>query len=189
MNNKSKKNEMPKCIGAANKIIDRVNAHNYWRATNGIPRLQMTGKRLQKLLYICQLVWLIDHDKSEMITDDFQAWPNGPVIPEIYNSFKVWQEGDMQPALEIVGRELTDEEADIINRVIDNTMDISTEAMIEYSHNTNPWKDVYNNTVIEYATITQQSIKNYIKELENQEIFFDFISNKRISLPKTKKLK
>lgn len=170
------KRKTPMCIAAANRIIDRTNAQNFWRFQNGEDRVSLTGKRLQKLLYLCQLLWYADHDESYMITEDFQAWPNGPVIPQIYDHFKVYQEGDMRPILISGHHTLTDEEADLIDKVVDNTINIPTEAIIDYTHSPgSPWAQFYDNTQREYNTIPKDCIRSYIRVQNNCNQLFDFI--------------
>ena len=166
------------CIAAANRIINRTNAQNEWRSTTGKSRVKLTGKRLQKLLYLCQLFWYIDHDESKMITEDFQAWPNGPVIPQIYNHFSVYQDGDMCPLLHLSNSTLSEEEASLINKVVDNTIDIPTEAIIDYTHLPNgPWAQVYSGNQGLYNTISKDSIKYYIRNPDHQTELFEFIQD------------
>ena len=167
---------MPMCIAAANRIINRTNAQNVWRYETGKPKVKLTGKRLQKILYLCQLFWYTDHDESQMITEDFQAWPNGPVIPEIYDHFSVYQDGDMYPLTYQGGHVLSEEEADLINIVVDNTIDIPTEAIIDYTHRPGgPWSMVYSNSNDRYKTISNDSIRTYIQNPKHQKELFDFI--------------
>lgn len=166
------------CIAAANRIINRTNAQNEWRSTNGQSRVKLTGKRLQKLLYLCQLFWYIDHEESRMITEDFQAWPNGPVIPQIYDHFSVYQDGDMCPLLTASSASLTPEEASLINKVVDNTIDIPTEAIIDYTHNPDgPWAQVYRDSQGVYRTISKESIKQFIRNQDHQNELFNFIQD------------
>ena len=172
------KREPPMCIAAANRIINRTNAQNEWRSAIGQPRVKLTGKRLQKLMYLCQLFWYIDHEESKMISEDFQAWPNGPVIPQIYDHFSVYQDGDMCPLLNLGSHSLSDEEATLINTVVDNTIDIPTEAIIDYTHwSDGPWAQVYRDSKGMYGTITKDSIKRYIRNQDHQNALFKFIQD------------
>lgn len=170
--------EMPMCIAAANRIINRTNAQNVWRVDLGKPRVKLTGKRLQKLLYLCQLFWFVDHEESRMITEDFEAWPNGPVIPEIYDFFSVYQDGDMSPLRNVGTYILTPEERDLINKVVDSTIDLPTEAIIDYTHLRNsPWDLVYRDGQGMYETIPKESIRLYINDSTHQKELIDFIRN------------
>ena len=151
---------------------------NEWRSAIGQPRVKLTGKRLQKLMYLCQLFWYIDHEESKMISEDFQAWPNGPVIPQIYDHFSVYQDGDMCPLLNLGNHSLSDEEATLINTVVDNTIDIPTEAIIDYTHRSDgPWAQVYRDSKGMYGTITKDSIKRYIRNQDHQNALFKFIQD------------
>lgn len=172
------KRDTPMCIAAANRIISRTNAQNAWRSEHEKSRVRLTGKRLQKLLYLCQLFWYIDHEESKMITEDFQAWPNGPVIPQIYDYFSVYQDGDMCPLQNVGTYSLTQEERTLINKVVDSTIDIPTESIIDYTHIPDgPWATVYKNGQGVYETISKESIKQYIKETPHQEELISFIRN------------
>ena len=172
-----KDRDMPRCYAAANRIINRTNAQNVWRYELGKPKVKLTGKRLQKILYLCQLFWYIDHKDTDMFEEDFVAWPNGPVIPEIYDFWSVWQEGDMYPC-PFVKNELSEEEANIINIVVDNTIDIPTEAIIDYTHTPFvPWEQVYKSDQRQYKVISKDRMKQYICTEEAQRELIDFIKN------------
>ena len=169
--------EVPRCYSAVNRIINRTNAQNAWRYELGKPKVKLTGKRVQKIIYLCQLFWFIDHEYSNMIPEDFVAWPNGPVIPEIYDYWMVYQDGDMCPC-PYVKYELTEEEAEIINIVVDNTIDIPTEAIIDYTHTPfGPWEQVYKNKQRLYGVISKDRIKQYICSETAQRELIDFIKN------------
>ena len=164
------------CLAAANKIISRTNAQNRWRSEHGRPRIALTGKRLQKILYLCQLFWYIDHDESKMITEDFQAWPNGPVIPQIYDYFSVYQDGDMCPLRNVKTSPLSDDERTLINKIVDSTIDTPTEAIIDYTHTKgSPWDLVYNGGQGAYGIIPKESIKQYIGNQEHRKELITFI--------------
>lgn len=53
--------------------------------------LEHTGKittmKLQKLVYYCQ-AWSLVWDEVPLFEEDFQAWANGPVCPELFERHK-----------------------------------------------------------------------------------------------------
>jgi len=177
--------EIPISTSAANRIINRTEAHNRWRVEElGKPKVKITTRRVQIILYLCQLFWYIDHEDSNMIPEDFVAWGNGPVIPEIYNELPVYQEGDV--FLKRCGKyTLTQEERDLINIVVDNTIDISTETIIDYIRSTNePWINAYRIRVSRISrgirqeeVISKESIKQFIRNETAKRELFDFIKN------------
>jgi uncharacterized phage-associated protein len=167
--------QMPVCIVAANQIINRTNAQNAWRYETGKPMVKLTGKRLQKLLYMCALFWYVDHDYCAMIPEDFVAWPNGPVIPEIYDYFAVYQDGDMCPIPGAI-YQLSEEETDLINRVVDNTIDIHTEAIIDFTQaNPGPWSFAYNGDKKEHNVIKKCNMRHYVRDELCQDELFNFV--------------
>ena len=169
--------EVPKCYSAVNRIINRTNAQNTWRYELGKPKVMLTGKRVQKIIYLCQLFWFIDHEESSMIPEDFVAWPTGPVIPEIYDYWYIYQDGDMCPC-PYVTYELSKEESDVINAIVDNTIDIPTEAIIDYIHTSlGPWKQIYRENQESYEIISKDRIKQYICSTDAQKELIDFIKN------------
>lgn len=169
--------EFPKCYSVVNRIINRTNAQNVWRYELGKPRVELTAKRVQKIIYLCQLFWFIDHEESSMIPEDFVAWPNGPVIPEIYDYWYVYQDGDMCPC-PYVKDELSKEESDIINVIVDNTIEIPTEAIIDYTHTSfGPWEQVYKSNQKSYGVISKDRIKQYICSEDAQRELINFIKN------------
>lgn len=95
-------------------------------------KIRLTGKRVQRLLYLCKLLWLADHDTCEMIPEDFVAWPTGAVIPKLYDYISVYQDGDMCPLRVETTKSLTEEEEYLINAVVDNTVYKSTESIISF---------------------------------------------------------
>ena len=168
--------KIPICISAANRIIKRTNAHNIWRARElGKPIIKLTTKRVQKILYLCQLFWYIDHEKSNMIPEDFIAWPQGPILPEIYDYWAVINEGGMC-SFPYENYTLNEEEIDLINRVVDNTVDIDTEEIIDYIQLTHePWINAYENKENGQGIISKESIKEYVRQEEVQRELVDFI--------------
>lgn len=46
----------------------------------------VTNKKLQKLMYYVE-AWNLVHLDS-LISEDFQAWVHGPVVPEVYHQYK-----------------------------------------------------------------------------------------------------
>ena len=45
---------------------------------------QLPTMKLQKLVYYCQ-AWSLAWDDVPLFDEDFQAWANGPVCPELFN--------------------------------------------------------------------------------------------------------
>jgi uncharacterized phage-associated protein len=62
----------------------------------------MSTMKLHKLLYYCQVYCLVTQDRP-MFDLDFQAWMNGPVIPELFELHRgkfLVRHGELYEALE-----------------------------------------------------------------------------------------
>lgn len=163
--------KVPICISAANRIINRTHAWNVYRVEElGKPRIELASQRLQKLLYLCALLWYIDHEECNMIPEDFQAWPTGPVIPEIYNYWPVYHDGDLLP-LPNTNYILNQEEENLINIVVDNTINLDTGEIINYIFlYDKPWIEAYKNHQGVKSIISKDSIKQYVHK-EKSKIY------------------
>ena len=47
----------------------------------------MTTLKLQKLVYYCQ-AWSLAWDGKPLFDEEFEAWANGPVCPELFKKHK-----------------------------------------------------------------------------------------------------
>ncbi len=47
----------------------------------------MTNLRLQKLVYYAQ-AWYLANFKEHLFKEDFEAWIHGPVLPDLYHTYK-----------------------------------------------------------------------------------------------------
>lgn len=167
--------EIPKCISVANRIISRTNAQNDWRYELGKPTVMLSVKRIQKIMYLCQLFAFMEDTESNMIPEDFVAWANGPAVLELYDYWLVSHEGYMNPYPN-TKYQLSEEETEIINIVVDNTIDIPTETIIDFTQNPlGPWEQVYKSPFSPYNVISKDRIKQYICSEEAQRQLIDFI--------------
>lgn len=164
------------CVAAANQIIRRTNAHNNWRKDHHTEPVYFDRKRLQKVLYLCQLAWMADNPIDQpLLTDDFEAWEKGPVIPLVYQLFSVYQDGNMEPIDENGHTPLNDDQKKFVNRIVDYTINIETQKIIDFTHEENgPWVKVYeeNNPKV----IPRESIYNYIQDRKNRAAFVKFLA-------------
>lgn len=130
------------CIEAANYIIKRTNDYNEDNPTTVI---FMTCKRLQKLLYFSEVEFMKRNDGKSMFSDEFHAWPSGPVIPFVYHKFMKYQYGKMETIDEPGHSILTQAMKDALEFVLRKTWDLDVLDLIEISHIPDgPWRRFYN---------------------------------------------
>lgn len=171
-----RKKEAPMCLAVANRIISRTNAHNRMRRDLNKPTVSMNGKRLQKILYLCQLYWIAEGNDGDLITDNFEAWAKGPVVDSIYDIFSIYQDGGMLPYRSNDINPLTEKECKVVNYIVDSTIDIDTDAIIEFTHIPNgPWATTYYHSDEIRPVIPKQLIRDYIGDSQNRKQFLKFI--------------
>lgn len=157
-----------------NKIINRTNIHNVsiTKEIKTKTKVQLTGSRIQSILYLCKLLWLADYDTCEMIPEDFEIWPTGPIIKELYDKGE-----DINP-FPVTAR-LTEEERETINKVVDNTINKSTESIIEFiTREGSLWNQLYDDGKGLYRKISERVIHGYMQDENNQKAIIEFIEYK-----------
>lgn len=97
---------------------------------------KITAMKLQKLLYYCH-AWSLVWDEKPLTNAKLEAWANGPVFPVIYRlhrgQFDVskWPQGDED--------NLTQEQKDTIERVIQFYGPKSAQWLSDLTHREGPW--------------------------------------------------
>jgi uncharacterized phage-associated protein len=50
----------------------------------------LTNMKLQKVLFFIEGMFMITYDNNPLMIEDFEAWPYGPVIPSIFQEYKLF---------------------------------------------------------------------------------------------------
>jgi len=74
------------------KKIKALDVANYFLFISNKEKRPITNKKLQKLVYYAQ-VWHSVLENKKLFKEDFEAWVHGPVIPKLYDKFKVFGSG------------------------------------------------------------------------------------------------
>src|SRR5215203_2690640 len=103
----------------------------------------VTQMKLQKMVYFAHGYHLAKYGEP-LIKEDFEAWQFGPVIPSIYNEFKLYGSDPIQmeetDKLETELRTLSPEANDAINYTWEATKDISAYKLSGWTHKRDsPW--------------------------------------------------
>lgn len=120
----------------------------------------VTNLKLQKLLYYVQGFHLAFFD-TPLFEENLEAWAYGPVVPEIYRTFK--DNGrmaiDIQPdAVKIVS--LEEEQEEMFSQVMHEYGKFSAIRLMEMTHLEKPWVDAYN---ADNKTINLETMKEYFR--------------------------
>lgn len=103
----------------------------------------MTTMKLEKLCYYAQ-AWSLVWDERPLFAEEFQAWANGPVCPDLYHRHKGMFriepgeiEGDPN-AIDADGKET-------IDAVLDHYASMTAYDLSELTHHEDPWLDARGN--------------------------------------------
>lgn len=123
---------------------------------------RLSTMKLQKLCYYAQ-AWSLAWDDEPLFEEDFQAWANGPVCPEL---FRVSQGQFSVTAAELQGdsSKLTDSQRGTVDKVLDYYGDKNAQWLSQLTHMEEPWRkartglpaDAYS-----HAVITKESMAMY----------------------------
>lgn len=128
----------------------------------------MTTMKLQKLCYYCQ-AWSLAWDEIPLFDEDFQAWANGPVCPELYNVHRGLFTVNASDFNENYCGVFTQNQLDTIDRVLQYYGDKEPHWLSELTHLENPWKlarEGYAPGQICNVVITKESMQEYYGGLQ-----------------------
>ena len=149
-----------KCRAISNYIIETVNSYNEDKMMQ--VQVIMSLKRLQRILYLCNIEYMIKYNGKILFEDNFFAWPTGPVIPGIYYVY----------IPHIIGEriKLANSEKFIIHKILKQTQNISTMDLIKITNiSGGPWEQFYNEQDPKHnQVIPNDIIYNYY--LNNKEL-------------------
>ena len=159
-----------KCIAVLNYIIEKINKSNEGKELR--EQVMMSLKRLQKILYICDIEYMKINNGESLFEDNYFAWSSGPVIPYVYHTFIQCQSpnGKIHPKYEEQEIRLTDKEAFIIDKVLEKTQELDTVDLIDITKiDDGPWHQVYNEFDSNHnQIISKEEIYNFYK---NKKLF------------------
>lgn len=132
---------------------------------------EVTPLMLQKLLYFIQGIYSALYGKP-LFEEDCRAWVHGPVYPEVYTLFRDFKYNPIDDVrfglLKGTDDVLTEEERDVIDRVV-NTFGIYGGKVLEkITHNEEPWKSArkgYGDQVPSSELVSKDSIRKYYESV------------------------
>lgn len=123
----------------------------------------LTTMKLQKLVYYCQ-AWSLAWDEVPLFPEDFEAWANGPVCPQLFDRHRGLFRLYSDFLKDIPDYDFTDDEIDTMNSVLNHYGDKSPEWLSQLTHMELPWKTARGSVPLgEPCTnvITKESMMSY----------------------------
>lgn len=119
--------------------------------------------KLQKLCYYAQ-AWSLVWDDAPLFDEDFQAWENGPVCPELF--FKTQGKFAVTEEDETGGQgDLTEEQKDTIDKVLEYYASHDAQWLSRLSHLEEPWRQAR-------AGLTPNEASNRIITKESMAMYY-----------------
>lgn len=103
----------------------------------------ITNLKLNKLLYFAQ-AWALARNGKPLFSDEIQAWDYGPVVPNVYHTFKVCGDNNIEHTADDYSPDkFNDEDIQLLLDVYREYGKYSASALVEITHNEKPWKTRY----------------------------------------------
>ncbi len=143
------------------KVYDVLLIARYVIARCNERGFSISNLKLQKMLYFVQAEMLVARGRP-CFRGTIEAWDFGPVAPQVYRKYKVYGSG----SIPYVGKDRFDEIAsadrEIIDRIVDECGPYSAAALVEITHNQDPWREAYRPGCS--RPIENESIRSYFLE-------------------------
>ena len=98
-----------------------------------------TTMKLQKLCYYAQ-AWALAWDDKPLFNEDFEAWANGPVCPELFKRHKGFFVADASMFADIPDYDFTPSETETLDEVLKYYGDKESHWLSELTHQERPWR-------------------------------------------------
>lgn len=122
----------------------------------------MSTMKLQKLCYYSQ-AWSLVWDDAPLFEEEFQAWANGPVCPELF--YKTQGKFSVNASDETGGEDnLSAEQKETIDIVLNHYGDHDAQWLSQLTHLEDPWKNARAGVPAGMGsnkTITKESMAEY----------------------------
>lgn len=123
----------------------------------------ISNLKLQKLLYYAQGSYLALKDVP-LFDEEIEAWTYGPVVPEIYQTYKGYGSYGIDTSEMTMDLDLINEDdKKILEEVYDVFGQYSASKLVKMTHEETPWRITQKNCVIEKEIIKKYFKENYIE--------------------------
>ena len=138
----------------------------------------MTNLRLQKLLYFAQGWYLARYGKP-LFSDEIEAWTYGPVVPEVYQTYKAKGKDGIEGALPDAGA-FTEDEFSLLLDVVREYDTFATSSLVSMTHKPgSPWSCVKG-----HGVIPKNMIRDYFRAEQPMPSFSELEKSADVYIPK-----
>lgn len=101
---------------------------------------RITTMKLQKLVYYCQS-WSLGWDEVPLFSEDFEAWANGPVCPQLFERHRGLFVVDASLFSDLSDFDFSSDAIETMNSVLSFYGDKEPQWLSELTHKEAPWKE------------------------------------------------
>lgn len=121
---------------------------------------QLSNMKLQKLLYYAQ-GFALAINGGPLFAEPIEAWTHGPVVPEIYHSFKTFGSGPIPRSAEFDPMSLDKATRELLDEVYEVYGQYSAWKLRNMTHDEAPWADAYR--VAPSSNIESHALRDFFK--------------------------
>jgi uncharacterized phage-associated protein len=126
----------------------------------------ITNLKIQKLVYYAQ-AWYLAIYNEPLFDDRLEAWPHGPVQPELYRRFKryQWKPIDEQPD---PCPKFVDPIKEHLKEILDVYGDLTAHHLERLTHKEDPWKNARGDLPLDAPctnAISHEDMKDFYRRL------------------------
>ena len=104
---------------------------------------RLTPMQVLKLVYFCH-AWMLALCDQPLIEQPIEAWRYGPVIPDVYHSFKKYRDGPIKSKARVKAGDFDEKESHIIREVYQKYGFLSGIRLSQLTHAPGtPWDRVW----------------------------------------------
>ena len=126
-----------------------------------------TAMKLEKLVYYCQ-AWSLAWDDVPLFAENFEAWANGPVCPELFKKHQGLFEISPKFLESYSGYPFSNTQKETMDAVIKGYGDKEPHWLSENTHQETPWKNARKGVPIgerSHNIISKESMQEFYSEL------------------------
>ncbi len=128
---------------------------------------ELTAMKLQKLVYYAE-AWNLAWDGEPLFSENFEAWANGPVVPELYQRHKGMLKVDASLFGEANSTRFDEVAIENIEKVLSFYGEKAAFELSHMTHQEKPWLDARGDTPVganSNAVITKAAMAEYYASL------------------------
>ncbi|NWN45674.1 Panacea domain-containing protein [Candidatus Phytoplasma pruni] len=131
----------------------------------------LTNMKLQKLVYYSHAQYLIENNYNPLIDNPIEAWPYGPVIPDLYFYCRQFKYDPVESIEYENKKKLNENHIKVIDNVLNAYSSWTAKQLSEKTHSETPWQKAfqddrdYSQNVITNQAIYSFYFKQYQKKM------------------------